>query len=67
LRAGPWTVSHFHRSTLGLHKTPWKFRGACNVVLRLRGSAAGRNSARPAAGPTGKRGEARSRDCREPV
>jgi hypothetical protein len=33
----PWKVSNLHRSALGLHKTPWKFLGPCNVALEAQG------------------------------
>jgi hypothetical protein len=49
----PWKVSNLHRSALGLHKTPWKFLGPCNVALGAWGGAARRILARPAAGMAG--------------
>jgi hypothetical protein len=49
-----WKVSNLHRSALGLHKTPWKFLGPCNVALGAWGGAAHRIPARPAAGMAGE-------------
>jgi hypothetical protein len=63
LRAGPWTVSHLHRSTLGLHKTPWKFRGLCNVVLGLWGRRGLEEFWRPRPGSAWEG----SRGCGEPT
>jgi hypothetical protein len=67
LRAGPWTVSHLHRSTLGLNKTPWKFRGLRNVVPGLRGRRSLEEFQRPHRRPRPGIAWEGSRGCGEPT
>jgi hypothetical protein len=49
LHRGPWIFLQIHNHALRSHKTPWKERGRCNVVLGMEGGAARRNWAAPAA------------------
>jgi hypothetical protein len=49
----PWKVSNLHRSALGLHKTPWKFLGPCNVALGAQGQC-GRPESGELAGGLGR-------------
>jgi hypothetical protein len=54
LHRGPWTFLQIHNHALHAHKTPWKERGRCNVVLGMEGGAARLNWVAPAAPLTGE-------------